>query len=119
MLDHDDIWNDQHLEVLFRCFSMYPDTAMVFDNAEYFGDGAQGSKLHLKPQGLQFLMGKTVSPKVLLWQYPIASMSVIMVKKAVFEKLGGLNEAIVALDDLHFYLRLAAREAVRYVDYLG
>ncbi len=117
--DHDDIWNDRHLEVLFNCFSSYPNTALAFDNAQYFGDGVEVSKLHLKPETINSLIGERVSPKVLLWQYPVASMSVIMVKRAVFARLAGLNEGIVALDDLHFYLRLAAREEVRYVDYIG
>jgi hypothetical protein len=46
-------------------------------------------------------------------------MSVVMVKKDIFEKLGGLSERVVALDDLHFYLRASATEEVRYVDYVG
>jgi len=46
-------------------------------------------------------------------------MSVVMVKKNVFEKLGGLNAAIWDLDDLHFYLRLAVSHEVRYVHYIG
>jgi hypothetical protein len=43
----------------------------------------------------------------------------VMVKKEIFEKLGGLHPQIWGLDDLHFYLRLAARYDVRYVDYVG
>jgi hypothetical protein len=46
-------------------------------------------------------------------------MSVVMVKKSVFEELGGLHPGILGLDDLHFYLRLAARFEVRYVEYVG
>jgi len=117
--DHDDVWNERHLEGLLSCFSSHPITALAFDNAQYFGGGDKAPKLHLKPEASRSLVNGRVSPKVLLWQYPVASMSAVMFKKAVFEKLGGLNEGIVALDDLHFYLRLAAREEVRYVDYVG
>ena len=46
-------------------------------------------------------------------------MSVVMVQRAVFEKLGGLHPEIWGLDDLHFYLRLGAAYEVRYVDYIG
>ena len=46
-------------------------------------------------------------------------MSVVMVRRAVFEKLGGLHPEIWGLDDLHFYLRLGAEHEVRYVDYVG
>jgi hypothetical protein len=46
-------------------------------------------------------------------------MSVVMVKKSVFEELGGLHPGILGLDDLHFYLRLAAHHEVRFSDYVG
>jgi glycosyltransferase involved in cell wall biosynthesis len=117
--DHDDIWNDRHLEMLLGCFASRPATAMAFDNAEYFGEGEERPKPHLEREMARSLLKGRVSPAVLLWQYPVASMSVVMFKKALFEKLGGLNEGIIALDDLHFYLRLAAREEVRFVDYIG
>lgn len=117
--DHDDVWNDRHLEVLLSCLVSNPNAAMAFDNAQYFGLGLKDPKLHLEPETSLSLVGGRVRPKVLLWQYPVASMSVTMVKKGIFEKLEGLNERVVALDDLHFYLRLAASEEVRYVDYVG
>lgn len=46
-------------------------------------------------------------------------MSVVMVRKQIFDQLGGLHPAIWGLDDLHFYLRLAARHEVRFADYVG
>lgn len=117
--DHDDIWNDGHIKTLLSGFAAYRSVVLVFDNAEYFGDSVKIPKLHLTPEASQSLSGKRVSAKLLLWQYPVASMSVVMVEKAVFERLGGLNEGVGALDDLHFYLRVAAHEDVRYVDYVG
>ncbi|HEU4340203.1 MAG TPA: glycosyltransferase family 2 protein, partial [Candidatus Binatia bacterium] len=116
--DHDDVWNERHLEVLRTCFSAHSTTALAFDNAQYFGDGELGPKLHLNREMSRLISDRIVSSKSLLWEYPVASMSVIMVKKAIFEKLGALNERIFALDDLHFYLRLAAREEVRYIEYV-
>jgi glycosyltransferase involved in cell wall biosynthesis len=117
--DHDDIWNESHLEALLNCFSSWPRTALAFDNAQYFGTGESDSRLHLRRDAIHLLLKGRVSPEVLLWRYPIASMSVVMTKKTLFEELGGLNEEILALDDLHFYLRVAAREEIRYVDYVG
>jgi glycosyltransferase involved in cell wall biosynthesis len=117
--DHDDIWNERHLEGLLRCFSSQPRTALAFDNAQYFGESETHPWLHLKHEAAGILLKGPVSPAVLLWHYPVATMSVVMIKKKLFEQLGGLNERILALDDLHFYLRLAAREEVRYVDYVG
>jgi len=117
--DHDDVWNERHLEVLSHCFSSHPASALAFDNAEYFGESESEPRLHLKQQVIQLFLKGRVTPEVLLWHYPIATMSVVMFKKALFAQLGGLNERIIALDDLHFYLRLAVREEIRYVDYVG
>jgi glycosyltransferase involved in cell wall biosynthesis len=117
--DHDDVWNEDHLRALLNCFSCHPNVGLAFDNARYFGEGERQSRLHVKHQVIHRLLNGRVSPEVLLWHYPIATMSVVMFKKALFDQLGGLNEGILALDDLHFYLRLAVREEVRYVDYVG
>jgi glycosyltransferase involved in cell wall biosynthesis len=117
--DHDDVWNERHLQVLLHCFSSHPGSALVFDNAEFFGEDERQPRLHLKQQAIHTFLKGPVTPEILLWHYPIATMSVVMFKKEIFDQLGGLNERIMALDDLHFYLRLAARQQVRYVDYVG
>jgi glycosyltransferase involved in cell wall biosynthesis len=117
--DHDDIWNSRHLEILLGLFSTHPGLALAFDNAEYFGDSRKAGQLHLGPQRSRALSNVPVSPRELLSDYPVASMSVVMVHRAAFDKLGGFNENIWGLDDLHFYLRLGAREAIRYTDYVG
>ena len=116
--DHDDIWHERHLERLLGCFLDYPSTAMCFDNAECYREGVAEGETHIDKKVLQSMIGKRV-PIRQLWQCWVASMSVVMVKKEIFEKLGGLHPQIWGLDDLHFYLRLAANYDVRYVDYVG
>ena len=91
---------------------------MVFDNAEYFGNGV-GYKLCLTPKLSKSLDSKIVGLNFLLWKYPVASMSVVMVRRSCFQLLRGLNRSGGAMDDYHFYLRLAASRDVRYVDYVG
>ncbi len=115
--DHDDVWNDQHLERLLACFAEYPQAAMCFDNAEGIG-GRTAGEVHINRKVAESMVGKKV-PIIRLWHCWVASMSVVMVRKAVFEKLGGLHREIWGLDDLHFYLRLGAEYEVRYVDYVG
>jgi glycosyltransferase involved in cell wall biosynthesis len=116
--DHDDFWNERHLEGLVGCFIDYPVAAMCFDNAEYYGTGIASGATHIDRKVLRSMIGRRV-PIRRLWQCWVASMSVVMVRKNVFEKLGGLNAAIWGLDDLHFYLRLAVGHEVRYVHYIG
>ena len=116
--DHDDIWNDRHLEKLLTVFSENPATAMAFDKALYCS--AEGVEVvpHYTPGDQKTVVSGPVTIKQ-IWQCCIASMSVVMVQKGVFDKLGGLHPKIWGLDDLHFYLRLASRYTVRFIDYDG
>jgi glycosyltransferase involved in cell wall biosynthesis len=117
--DHDDLWNPGHLQALLDGFAAHPDAALVFDNAGYFGVGVDQAKVHLDAPTRVTLNQKAVSAKTLLWDYPVASMSVMMVRRKHFDLVGGLDELVGALDDLHFYLKVAAHYEVRFVEYLG
>ncbi len=117
-LDHDDIWNDRHLETLLAGFARYPAAAMVFDDAEAFGVGVAPGANHVDPKVARSLLDRPV-PIRRVWECWVASMSVVMVKKTIFHEIGGLHPKIWGLDDLHFYLRLAARFEVRFADYIG
>ncbi|HEY5541765.1 MAG TPA: glycosyltransferase family 2 protein [Candidatus Binatia bacterium] len=116
--DHDDVWNERHLEKLLECMTSHPNTGMAFDNAEYFGNGV-GLKLCVTPRLSKSLDTKIIGLNFLLWKYPVASMSVVMVRKDCFQRLQGLSSRSGAMDDYHFYLRMAANRDVRYVDYVG
>lgn len=115
--DHDDIWNPGHLESLLECFALFPETAMAFDNAEYFGDGH--GRLHLASHVSGSLKHRQIGLNFLFWKYPIATMSVVMIRRKNFQMLDGLNRTIGVMDDYHFYFRLAARFELRYVDFVG
>jgi len=116
--DHDDIWNERHLERLLGCFADHPWAAMAFDDARYFGAGIAKEPTHIDAKVRRSIVGKAV-PIKRLWECWVASMSVVMVRKSVFNELGGLHAGIWGLDDLHFYLRLGARYEVRFADYVG
>jgi hypothetical protein len=91
---------------------------MVFDNAIHIGVAESAAVPHNLPGHEKSLVSGPVTIKQ-IWQCCVASMSVVMMRKGVFEKVGGLHPKIWGLDDLHFYLRLASRYAVRFVDYDG
>lgn len=116
--DHDDIWNDRHLETLLAVFFQNPSTAMAFDNAIHCGLEAADAMSHNMPGHKKTLVSGPVTIKQ-IWQCCVASMSVVMVRKEIFDKVGGLHPKIWGLDDLHFYLRLASHHSVRFVDYDG
>lgn len=117
-LDHDDVWNARHLEALLAEFVRHPSAAMVFDDAEGFGEGMAPGPSHVDRDVARSLVGRAV-PIRRVWRCWVASMSVVLIKKSVFNELGGLDPKIWGLDDLHLYLRLAARFELRYVDYIG
>jgi len=116
--DHDDVWNERHLESLLAVFAEHPAAAMVFDDARYFGEGIAKEPTHIDARVLRSMVGRAV-PIRRLWQCWVASMSVVMVRKSVFNELGGLHPEIWGLDDLHFYLRLGVHCEVRFADYVG
>jgi len=116
--DHDDIWNERHLEKLLGCFADHPWAAIVFDDAQYFEERVAAEEPHIDAKVRRSIAGKTV-PIKRLWECWVASMSVVMVRKTVFNELGGLHPGIWGLDDLHFYLRLGAHHEVRFADYVG
>jgi glycosyltransferase involved in cell wall biosynthesis len=115
--DHDDLWNPTHLELLLQCFAQFPEAAMSFDNAQIFGDG--DLRDYVKAPISRKLHHRKIGAKFLLTEYPVASMSVVMVKKECFQSLGGLAPTVGVMDDYHFYLRLATRREIRYVDSVG
>jgi len=116
--DHDDIWNDRHLEALLAVLVENPFTAMAFDNAIHCGLEPAQEVSHNMPGREKTLVSGPVTIKQ-IWQCCVASMSVVMIRKKIFDKVGGLHPKIWGLDDLHFYLRLASHYTVRFVDYDG
>jgi glycosyltransferase involved in cell wall biosynthesis len=116
--DHDDIWNDQHLETLLAVFFENPSTAMAFDKATHCDlEDANAAPRHTPNHEKELVSGPVTIRQI--WQCCVASMSVVMVRKTIFDKLGGLHPKIWGLDDLHFYLRLASQYIVRFADYNG
>jgi len=95
-----------------------PSAAMVFDSAIHCDVAGVDAQPHNLPGHEKSLVSGPVTIKQ-IWQCCIASMSVVMVRKSIFNKVGGLHPRIWGLDDLHFYLRLASHYQVQFVDYVG
>src|SRR5258706_2278667 len=116
--DHDDVWNEQHLEQSLKCFKTHPNAAMVFSDASFCRAKDEAGETHIAAKVLRRMIDRPVSISD-IWDCWIASMSVVLVRKSVFDALGGLQPKIWGLDDLHFYLRVAAGYQVRFVHYFG
>jgi len=116
--DHDDVWNKHHLEQSLNCFKTHPNAAMVFSNASSCRAKDDVGETHIAAKVLRRMNDRPVSVSD-IWDCWIATMSVVLVRKSVFDAVGGLQPKIWGLDDLHFYLRVAARYEVRFVNYVG
>jgi glycosyltransferase involved in cell wall biosynthesis len=116
--DHDDVWNEQHLEQSLICFKSHPNAAMVFSDAAFCRAKDDPGETHITAKVLRRMIDRPVSISD-IWDCWIASMSVVLVRKSVFDALGGLQPKIWGLDDLHFYLRVAAGYEVRFVNYVA
>jgi glycosyltransferase involved in cell wall biosynthesis len=116
--DHDDVWNAQHLEQSLDCFKSHPNAAMVFSDAAFCHAKDDAGKTHIAAKVLRRMIDRPVTIGD-IWDCWIASMSVVLVRKSVFNAVGGLAPKIWGLDDLHYYLRVAARYEVRFVNYVG
>ena len=71
--DHDDIWNDRHLETLLAVFGEHPSTAMAFDNAIHCGLEDRDEVPHNLPGHEKTLVSGPVTIKQ-IWQCCVASI---------------------------------------------
>lgn len=91
---------------------------MAFNNTIHCGLEVPDAVPHNMAGREKALAGGPVTIKQ-IWQCCVASMSVVMVRKRIFDKVSGLHPKIWRLEDLHFYLRLSSQYKVRFVDYDG
>jgi glycosyltransferase involved in cell wall biosynthesis len=104
LLDSDDIWESEKLELQVTFLDSHPDYALVYSYHTNFTDNnedsvAQVKKLDLQGYVFKNLLTKTASP----------ANSTIMVRRHVFNEAGGYNETLTALEDYELNLRIARK----------
>jgi glycosyltransferase involved in cell wall biosynthesis len=102
-VDSDDIWHPDKLRDQYRLMQHYPDCALgiTLSNSQ--------TRDHLRQtfvdqDGLPPHVLKTDFSEVFLWPY--LGMSGVFVRKADFDKVGGLDQSLPFAEDIDFYLRL-------------
>lgn len=99
-LDDDDVWEPDHIEKLLTALTEH-DAVLAYSGKKItqFSTGKYRKSLNVIPQEDQF-------EHLLRCNYP-GSTSSIMVKREAFIAAGGFDEALPAIQDYDFYLRLA------------
>jgi len=110
-LDDDDLWLPHKLAAVADLIaSGPPDLGLVYSASEQF-DGVTGAALSRSRP--------TVRGRVLdevLYRNAVGGMSVAVVRRDLFEAVGGFDESFPALQDMELYVRLAERAAFDFVD---
>ena len=100
-LDSDDQWLPQFLEHQLEVFARYPDTVLVTANAYYLG-GPQNGQPRRPPSN-----GNPVLTLENIIQNDSAVFIMTVFRRAVFERIGGLDEGQWTSEDYDFWIRAA------------
>ncbi len=118
----DDLYNEKHLELLVRALEMDRAAGGAFDNTEYFEEtsleGESSRGVIVPPDQARQLASSRLTVQQIFNENIMTGPSSI-VRKSAFERVGGYDRKIRLNCDLHWFYRLAAFFAVRYVNYLG
>ncbi len=108
-LDSDDTWLPAKLERQLQTLAVHPEAPACYTEEIWFRDGrwANPRNVHAKHSG---------------WIFPnclplcIISPSSILMKRTLFETLGGFDETLPACEDYDLWLRLSARYPILLVE---
>jgi glycosyltransferase involved in cell wall biosynthesis len=111
-LDADDIWDPTKLEKQLAVFESDPEIGLVHCGMlEFDGETGETIALHLEGQK------GWVADELLLWERPaiVGPGGTIMVRRGVFEEVGGFDEQMKVSEDWDFCYRVARRYKVGFV----
>ncbi|MFO7840140.1 MAG: glycosyltransferase [Desulfosalsimonadaceae bacterium] len=108
-LDSDDYWYPQKLRVQAAFFDARPDARICQTQEIWIRNGRRVNpgRRHAKPAGDIFVPSLSLC---------LVSPSAVMLKKSLFEEMGGFDEALPACEDYDLWLRVSARYPVHLID---
>lgn len=108
-LDSDDTWLPHKLERQLQALTGHPEAPACYTEEIWYRHGrwANPRNVHAKHSGWIFSQCLPLC---------IISPSSILLKRAVFEELGGFDEALPACEDYELWLRLSARYPVHLLE---
>jgi len=108
-LDSDDLWLPQKLSTQLEFFNQTPD-ALICQTEEVWIRNRRRvnpKKRHKKPSGMIF------EPSLELC---LVSPSAVMIRRVLFDRVGGFDETLRACEDYDLWLRISCRFPVHLID---
>lgn len=108
-LDSDDLWLEDKIQKQLEAMEKHPESPACYTEEIWFRRGVRVNpgKIHAKFSGWIFDRCLPLC---------IISPSSIMIKRKVFELLGGFDESFPACEDYDLWLRLSARHPIHLLD---
>jgi len=108
-LDSDDLWLPQKLFRQVEFFNKNPDAQICQTEETWIRKGVRVNpkQRHKKPWGMIF------EPSLALC---LVSPSAVMIRRSLFEKVGGFDEALPACEDYDLWLRISCRYPVYLIE---
>jgi glycosyltransferase involved in cell wall biosynthesis len=108
-LDSDDLWLSQKLFRQVEFFNKNPDAKICQTEETWIRKGVRVNpkKRHKKPWGMIF------EPSLALC---LISPSAVMIRRSLFEEVGGFDETLPACEDYDLWLRISCRYPVYLID---
>jgi glycosyltransferase involved in cell wall biosynthesis len=120
LLDSDDLWVVDKLEVQFKFFREHPDVEFIFGDMSNFIHGRDGDVLEiLDGEAHDYLRDNPADPKRLLeflFRVNFVPTSSVLFKKSCLRDIGFMNELFAHSEDYEYWLRFAAGTRVGFVD---
>ena len=108
-LDSDDLWLPQKLFQQIKFFNENPDAQICQTEETWIRKGihVNPKKRHKKPWGMIFESSLALC---------LISPSAVMIRRSLFEKVGGFDETLPACEDYDLWLRISCRYPVYLIE---
>jgi glycosyltransferase involved in cell wall biosynthesis len=112
-LDADDFWHSQKLEIQAAAFSARPETAYCWTAGRRWRDGDADPTHDSVPKNLAAPIYVTDFAKI--FARPYLGTPGIVIRRDVFESLGGFRENLTSAEDIDLWLRAAYGRTIAHV----